>query len=264
MGADMLADILYVDRSAWGRTVVTGGDRTRFLHGLSTINIQRLTSGQHGWGALLSPKGRVLATICAQHEDDALVLWTSPQRTEFVRSHLDRHAVMDDVEFTPRVGPAYAVWPSTGAVWDAAMIEGTAPGALTDAAAEEVRRVEAGYVLDGVDVSDENFPFETPLAGLLDYEKGCYIGQEPVFRVHSQGQTARTLRGLRLTSLVGVVVGAPVAHPAKADAGKITSIAMSPRFGAIALAMLHRSATAIGGEISVGGTAGIVAELPLT
>ena len=256
--------MIYVDRSAWGRTVVTGGDRVRFLHGLSTVNIQRLTGDQHGWGALLSPKGRVLATICAQHEQDALVIWTSPQRTEFVRGHLDRHAVMDDVAFEPRVGPAYAAWPDDGAVWAALLAEGVAPGPLADPEIELSRRVEAGFVLDGVDVSDENFPFETPLVEFLDYEKGCYIGQEPVFRVHSQGQTARTMRGLRLASLDGVTVGAVVAHPAKAEAGKVTSIAHSARFGAIALALLHRSAAAVGGEITVGGVTGTVAELPLT
>lgn len=255
--------MIYVDRSSWGRTVVTGSDRVRFLHGLSTINVQQLDAGRHGWGALLSPKGRVLATICVQHEPDALVVWSAPARAEFVRSHLERHAVMDDVEFQARTGAAYSPWPDVGPVWDAPLLAGEAPGALASPEVEGPRRVEAGFVLDGVDVSDENFPFETPLAAFLDYDKGCYIGQEPVFRVHAQGQTARTLRGLRLASLDGIVVGASVAHAARAEAGKVTSVATSPTLGPIALALLHRSAAAIGEPISIGGVTGTVAELPL-
>ena len=52
-----------VDRSAWGRIRITGGDRVRFLQGLTTIHVEALAEGDHGWGAILSPKGRVLAVI---------------------------------------------------------------------------------------------------------------------------------------------------------------------------------------------------------
>ena len=33
----------------------------------------------------------------------------------------------------------------------------------------------------------------------VDFEKGCYIGQEPVARLHYRGKPNRTLRGLRLS-----------------------------------------------------------------
>ncbi|MBE7451614.1 MAG: hypothetical protein HS111_22775 [Kofleriaceae bacterium] len=62
----------------------------------------------------------------------------------------------------------------------------------------EIARVEAGLLRYGQDVDEDAFPFETPLAAFLDYGKGCYVGQEPVFRVHAQGQGARVLRGLRV------------------------------------------------------------------
>ena len=71
----------------------------------------------------------------------------------------------------------------------------TARSPTTDPAVERLR-IRAGFLRYGVDVDEDHFPFETPLAQFLDYGKGCYVGQEPVFRVHAQGNAARTLRGL--------------------------------------------------------------------
>ena len=36
-----------IDRSGWGRLQVTGGDRVRFLQGLTTINVEKLGEGEH-------------------------------------------------------------------------------------------------------------------------------------------------------------------------------------------------------------------------
>ena len=55
-----------VDRSAWGRLRVTGGDRVRFLQGLTTVNVEQLADGAHAWGAILNPKGRVLHGSCPE------------------------------------------------------------------------------------------------------------------------------------------------------------------------------------------------------
>ncbi len=258
---------MFVDRTAWGRLVVTGADRVRFLHGLSTVNVEALVKagpGAHGWGALLNPKGRVLAVIdvAVDADGDGLRVWTEPSRGEFVLAHFERYAVMDDVTFTPASGPAYAVWPDVAAVWTAPLVEGIAPGPLADADDEERFRIAAGFVRYGVDVSDDNFPFETPLAGFLDYGKGCYVGQEPVFRVHSQGQTARTLRGVRLAAGATVAPGDVVRHPARPEAGKVTSVAATGD-GVVALAYLHRTAATIGDAVTINDGAGTVAELPL-
>jgi folate-binding Fe-S cluster repair protein YgfZ len=46
--------MIAVDRSSWGRLRTTGGDRTRFLQGLTTVNVAALADGAHGWGAILS------------------------------------------------------------------------------------------------------------------------------------------------------------------------------------------------------------------
>ena len=115
-----------------------------------------------------------------------------------------------------------------------------------------------------VDVDEDAFPFETPIGRFLDYGKGCYIGQEPVFRVHARGQAARALRGLRIRGDAPPAVGARVIHPARPDAGQVTSAVLSPRLGPIALAYLHRTAWDPGAEVEVDGKVATIVDLPFT
>jgi folate-binding protein YgfZ len=137
-----------------------------------------------------------------------------------------------------------------------------APVASAPDGVVEILRVEAGFPRYGIDVDEDCFPFETPLARYLDYDKGCYIGQEPVFRVHAQGKAARTMRGLVIAGTHPAPRGAVVAHPAKADAGHVTSSVVSPERGPIAMAYLHRTAWDVGGKVTVDGREATVVELP--
>jgi folate-binding protein YgfZ len=94
----------------------------------------------------------------------------------------------------------------------------------------------------------------------VDFEKGCYIGQEPVARLHYRGKPNRRLRGLRLS--------AP-ADPGEAltlgerEVGTLGTTCLSPALGPIALAVVRREA-AEGDTLELGGatvTAEVV-ELP--
>jgi folate-binding protein YgfZ len=253
---------IWVDCSGWGIVRVTGGDRVRFLQGLTTVNVEALAPGAHAWGAILSPKGRVLSLVEVVRHDDHLLVECEPALLDKTAALLDRYAVMDDVVFERVATPAHRRWSDAASVWTAPLVLAPAPGPVADPATVEVLRVEAGLPRYGVDVDEDHFPFETPLARVLDYGKGCYIGQEPVFRVHAQGKSARMLRGLRLDGEGTVTSGTVVAHPAKAEAGKVTSSVISPRLGPIALAYLHRSTWEPGGEVTVDGRRATVHELP--
>src|SRR6185503_1167599 len=109
--------IVKIDRSTWGRLRVTGGDRVRFLQGLTTVNVEKLSAGAHGWGAILNPKGRVLSVIDIAHAGDAFVISCEPQLADKTRALLERYAVMDDVTFEPLTGPAHQVWDDVPSVW---------------------------------------------------------------------------------------------------------------------------------------------------
>jgi folate-binding protein YgfZ len=257
-----VASEVIVDRSAWGRLRVSGGDRVRFLQGLTTINIESLLEDHHAWGAILSPKGRVLSVIDIAHAGDSFIVACEPVLAEPTRAILERYAVMDDVAFEQLSGPdtpAHQVWVDPASVWTAPLVSGGAPGARPDDdPAVERLRIRGGFLRYGADVDDNHFPFETPLARFLDYGKGCYVGQEPVFRVHAQGNAARTLRGLLIAGSAPVAPGTPLAAPAK---GNVTS-SVADGDSIRALAFLHRTCWDPGVTVEVDGRAATVFELP--
>lgn len=245
---------MIVDRSKWGRLEVRGSDRVRFLQGLTTIDVEKLGDGQHKWGAILSPKGRVLAVIDVAQLGDAFVITCQGDLLAKVRALLERYAVMDDVAFEEAPGPLHQTF---GDPWAAPFSPGVPDGAVAETEhAVEVARIKAGFLAYGVDVDEDHFPFETPLAGFLDYDKGCYVGQEPVFRVHAQGNAARTLRGLVIAGTAPVAAGAAVEPK-----GTVTSSIVDGDH-TIALAYLHRTCWEPGSTVTVDGRTATVHALP--
>lgn len=253
---------LIIDRSLWGRLAVSGSDRTRFLHALTTINVESLGSGDHRWGAILNPKGRVLSVINIANRGDALVVACEAPVAEPTRALLERHAVMDDVNFESIEGAAHQVWNSPMDVWAAPIVQshGVTAIAETDPLVERMR-IRGGFLRYGIDVDPEHFPFETPLAAMLDYGKGCYVGQEPVFRVHAQGNAAKTLRGFVVAGDAPLPPGSVIKHPAKATAGAITSSVDAGDGTTLALGYVHRSAWEMV-PVEIEGRAATMHELP--
>jgi folate-binding protein YgfZ len=107
-------------------------------------------------------------------------------------------------------------------------------------AAVECLRIEHGRPRYGVDLDDSVIPQEAGLnERAVSFTKGCYVGQETVARLHYRGKPNRQLRGLRLS--------APVQSGEELElegrvVGRIASVAQSPRFGPIALALVRREA----------------------
>jgi tRNA-modifying protein YgfZ len=136
-----------------------------------------------------------------------------------------------------------------------------AGGAVVSEEAAECLRVEHGRPRYGIDLDDTVIPQEAGLnARAVSFTKGCYVGQETVARLHYRGKPNRHLRGLRLSNEVGR--GEEIEFEGRA-VGRVTSTAVSPRFGAIALAIVRREAPP-GSTVSVGppGIAAEVVELP--
>jgi folate-binding protein YgfZ len=129
--------------------------------------------------------------------------------------------------------------------------------------AAEIIRIESGRPRFGLDMGPESMPAEAGITDrAVDFEKGCYIGQEPVARLHYRGKPNRTLRGLRLS--------APADHGdalilGDKEVGKIGTAALSPALGPIALAIVRREAQE-GDTLTVGdqGTTAEVVELPFS
>ncbi len=128
--------------------------------------------------------------------------------------------------------------------------------------AAEILRVESGRPRFGVEMSAATMPAEAGIEErAIDFEKGCYIGQEPVARLHYKGRPNRHLRGLRFSALP--VVGEPLVFGDK-QVGEIASACISPALGPIGLAVVRREAQP-GDRLLVGEgeVTAEVTELPL-
>jgi len=131
-------------------------------------------------------------------------------------------------------------------------------GAVTvSEAAAEIVRVEAGLPRYGHEITGETMPAEAGIVErAVDFEKGCYIGQEPVARLHHRGKPNRRLCSLRLS--------APAEDGARLrlgerEVGAIGTAVISPRIGPIALAIVRREAEP-GSTLTVGEN-GVTAEI---
>ncbi len=113
-------------------------------------------------------------------------------------------------------------------------------GIPVSAAAAEIVRVESGRPRFGFEMTEASMPAE---AGIVDravsFTKGCYIGQEPVARLHYKGRPNRHLRGLRLN---GPAAAGDTVRLGERDLGTIGTAVLSPASGRIGLAILRKEA----------------------
>lgn len=132
----------------------------------------------------------------------------------------------------------------------------------------ETVRIENGIPRFGVDMDETNIPLECGIESrAVVYNKGCYIGQEVINRIHSIGHVNKELRSLRLADdLKNLPVKGDKLFRDGKEVGYITSAVKSPSLGNIALGYVRREANQIGTELILTTAAGEsfvkVAELP--
>jgi folate-binding protein YgfZ len=126
--------------------------------------------------------------------------------------------------------------------------------------AAECLRIESGRPRYGVDLDDSVIPQEAGLnERAVSFTKGCYVGQETVARLFYKGKPNRELRGLRSDEQLAV---GTVLRFADREVGTVTSSAISPRLGPLALALVRREAP-IGSVAAAGdGQTAVVSALP--
>jgi hypothetical protein len=131
------------------------------------------------------------------------------------------------------------------------------------AAAFEALRIEAGFPVYGVDITDANLAQEVNrTVQAISFAKGCYLGQEPIARIDAMGHVNQQLRGVRLSAGPAPAAGAEVltadAEPRKI--GQVTSAAISyPSNQPVALAYLKRNFDSPGLQVGVALPRGAIA-----
>ena len=137
----------------------------------------------------------------------------------------------------------------------------------------EAARIEAGYPLFGLDMTEETIPLEAGIEDrAISMTKGCYVGQEVIIRVlhRGHGRVAKRLVALRMQGERPQEVpasGARLFSEAR-DIGGVTSAARSPQLGPIALGYVHRDFVAAGTRLEVetpsGRVAAVVSARPMS
>ncbi len=106
--------------------------------------------------------------------------------------------------------------------------------------AAECLRIERGVPRYGIDLDDSVIPQEAGLnERAVSFSKGCYVGQETVARLYYRGRPNRHLRGLRLTA---PAQRGEELRLGERVVGRVSSSAVSPALGPIALALVRREA----------------------
>jgi len=248
-----------LDLSARAKLRVTGADRFRFLNGQITNDLRKASETVEIEACVLNAKGKVNAHIFIAALGESFLIDAEPELRETMRARLERYVIADDVQIedvtdefslfhvlteqplthgSGRIVSArrfsatgWDIW-SDSARHDAVQHELALAYQLIDSAAADVMRIEQGLPRWGRELTEEIIPIEANLEErAIDYQKGCYIGQEVISRIKMSGQTNKRLCGL--ISLNNTPLQPPmklvVPSASGKEAGWITSATRSQR-----------------------------------
>jgi folate-binding protein YgfZ len=243
----------FLDLSARAKLRVTGADRFRFLNGQITNDLCKASETVAIEACVLNAKGKLNAHAFIAAVGESLLIDADPKLRETLRARLERYIIADDVQIEDVTGefalfhvfaeepPApgsgrivsarrfaatgWDVW-SDSARHDAVRHELASEDLFIDSAAADVMRIEQGLPRWGRELTDEIIPIEANLEQrTIDYQKGCYIGQEVISRIKISGQTNKRLCGLISLNNTPLRSGVKLVSPSASgkEAGWITS-----------------------------------------
>ena len=261
----------FLDLSARAKLRVGGADTFRFLNGQITNDLRKASETVAIEACVLNAKGKLNAQIFISVLGEAFLIDAEPELRETLRARLERYVIADDVQiedvtdgfslfhvFTEKppalesgrilsarrfATTGWDIW-SDSARHDAVGRELASAYLFIDSVAAELIRIEQGLSRWGRELTDEIIPIEANLEQrTIDYQKGCYIGQEVISRIKMSGQTNKRLCGLISLNNIPLQPGMKLVAPSASgkEAGWITSATRSPRLGKeIALAYVKR------------------------
>lgn len=180
---------------------VTGEDRTEFLQGLITQDVT-LLSVQNPllYGALLTPQGKYLFDFFLWHESDAILIETDASRRDELSATLSKYKLRKKVALTARDGDVYQILDGDEGVADPRHAS-LGKRSLTQPQGDEAPLDEWTKKRLEHDVpeawKDLRIGLSSPFEGNIDllngiaFDKGCYMGQELVSRIHHRGLVKR-------------------------------------------------------------------------
>ncbi len=289
-----------------GLIAVWGDEAVQFLDGLITNNVKTLGDGEQMLAAFPNAQGRLLAVVRVLRQGDRFLFESEEATREKLFQNLFRFTFAGEffvedlsekyryfelatagqefeisdlkfeipeengvVRFNSRFGKSLFVKIETADDLRRQLID-SGVSTLSDEEFETLR-IEAGIPEYGIDMDETTVVPELGIDELISYNKGCYIGQEIIARIHFRGHVAKQLTGILLddtgqaeTRPVGSVpAGTELFAGEGKSAGRITSVTFSPRLDQhIALGYVRYEHLAEGTELSAGDAKAVVTKLP--
>jgi tRNA-modifying protein YgfZ len=276
---------IFFDLSGRAKFRIAGADRIRFLSGQITNDLRKASATSAIEACVLNAKGKIDAHIFVSVLGEYYLADAEPELRETLKTRLERYVIADDVQIEdvtdqfslfhllsqhpPAVEncrivsvrrfaePGWDVWVDA-ARHDAVVRELSSGFTRCDSDAAEILRIEQGIPRWGRELTPEIIPIEANLEQrTIDYQKGCYIGQEVISRMKMSGQTNKRLCGLISLDDVPLQPGMKLAHPATAgkEVGWITSATHSEG-QEIALGYLKRGFNNVGTKLAAASPSG--------
>ena len=249
----------FVDRSADRKLAVRGADARAWLGDLVTADVATLEPGISRRSLLLTPTGRIRADLLiARSDDGGYLVMQEMDQPEPAIDVLSPYVLSSDVELedvttqlvalllTGRNEIVTAARPELHAIEHDLLARGYL---RIGEPAFEAWRVARGDARMGVDFDVGALPAEAGLEHAIDFQKGCFLGQESVAKVRNLGHPPTVLR--HGWTDAHTQVGAPV-YLAKDPIGAITSVAPRRAGGLVVIARVTWGA--IGRELTIGGS----------
>ncbi len=291
-------DGVVVDRTGRGLLRLTGPQAVWFLQQTITADVEDLAVGAWRESAFLTSKGKLVSHFRVGRSagrggsgglppiEEELWLDGDPPASDLA-NWLVKYRFRTKVDIEDRTGPVTTVVgpPATElapsgevVITDSSVIfGGTLAGvAIADVHGAlhhsldtapidvlEILRIEAGVARFGVDYTTDHLPQEAGLTSIVPIDKGCYVGQETVARIHFRGHVNKVTRPMRLDGVDDP--SNAVGHGLSLDGariGVITSAVRSPRSGDVAIGMV-RVEPPEGAEVDVeGGGVAVLGPVP--
>jgi folate-binding protein YgfZ len=211
---------------------VRGPDAATYLQAMVSNDVEALGIGDACEALLLTAKARVIAPLVVLRRavDDFLLL-TEPGLGERVRATLvrSRFAAKCEVELETHsaavvLGASEGIPTVDYGVPAVEVLDDPLEPTMEDDELE-LLRIRAGTPRFGREIDDRVLPAEAGLdARAVDFEKGCYPGQEPIARQHYRGRVNRTLRVLEIQGSEPAAHDAELVYDGKV-VGRVTSTA---------------------------------------
>ena len=142
--------------------------------------------------------------------------------------------------------------PSAEEIWNLFLENLPAPELLGQDALE-ILRIEAGIPVYGKDMDISTIPIEAGIWNALDFEKGCYVGQEVIARIKWRGRVNWHLTYFEAQK-DGCASPRDTLWVKEKKVGRITSSTYSPTLGKnVSIGYIRREFRDFRGEIAVGG-----------